>query len=180
MENLPAGWTVSNSSGSYAGPAHLTLDEEMVLDDLDGLDVRPDSPGWEDMEDDTESVVVQSLLTDEKFPSAKVMLEECKTSHGFDLLAVRKGLDLDFYQTIKLVNYIRSEVANGNASATKLPNVSDPSLWADDKYLQPALEDDALLFSLDELLEESELEKATAPEEGEGHQVAAIRTLAKE
>lgn len=88
--------------------------------------------------------------------------------------------DLDFYQTIKLVNYIRSEVANGNASTTKLPNVSDKSLWADDKYLQPALEDDALLFSLDELLEESELEKATAPEEGEGHRVAAIRSIAKE
>jgi hypothetical protein len=55
--------------------------------------------------------------------------------------------DLDFYATIKLVNYIRSEVLSGHAT----PDVSKPEAWADDKYLQPALADDALLFSLDEL-----------------------------
>lgn len=94
MENLPAGWTVSNASGSFAGPAHLTPDEEMVLDDLDGLDVRPDSPGWEDMEDDTEAVSVQSLLTTDKFPSAAAMLDDCRAKYAFDLLEVRKRLGM--------------------------------------------------------------------------------------
>jgi hypothetical protein len=54
---------------------------------------------------------------------------------------------LDFYSSIKLVNYIRAEVKAGK----ERPDVSDPSLWADDKYLQSTLEDDALLFGLDEL-----------------------------
>jgi hypothetical protein len=63
---------------------------------------------------------------------------------------LRKGLtfaDLDFYASIKLVNYIRSEVLAGKDK----PNVSDPAAWVDDKFLQPTLADDALLFSLDEL-----------------------------
>jgi protein arginine N-methyltransferase 3 len=62
----------------------------------------------------------------------------------FSLLIVQ---DLDFYQSIKLVNYIRASVKEGNLQ----PDISSPASFADDKFLQPVLEDDALLFSLDEL-----------------------------
>ncbi|KAK7611585.1 protein arginine N-methyltransferase PRMT1, partial [Phyllosticta paracitricarpa] len=54
---------------------------------------------------------------------------------------------LDFYQRIKLVNYIRSQVRAGNSQ----PDLSSAAVFADDKYLQPVLEDDALLFLVDEL-----------------------------
>lgn len=54
---------------------------------------------------------------------------------------------LDFYQSIKLVNYVRASVKEGNTQ----PDVSSPENFADDKYLRPVLEDDALLFSLDDL-----------------------------
>lgn len=56
-------------------------------------------------------------------------------------------LGLDFLGTIRLINYIRSEVARGNAQ----PDVSSSSLFEDEKYLLPVLEDDALLFSLDDI-----------------------------
>ena len=56
--------------------------------------------------------------------------------------------DLDFYASIKFVNYIRSEVKKGNHQ----PDVSSREFFEDEKYLQPILEDDALLFSLDDLL----------------------------
>lgn len=56
-------------------------------------------------------------------------------------------LDLDFYSSMKLVNYIRAQVQQDDAK----PDVSDAKAWADDKYLQPTLEDDALLFSLDDI-----------------------------
>lgn len=56
-------------------------------------------------------------------------------------------LELDFLQSIKLVNYIRAAVKGGNTK----PDVSSADLFADDKYLQPVLVDDALLFSLDDL-----------------------------
>lgn len=55
--------------------------------------------------------------------------------------------DLDFLESIKLVNYVRSQVRAGNMS----PNVSSKDAFADDAYLKPVLEDDALLYSLDEV-----------------------------
>ena len=48
---------------------------------------------------------------------------------------------------MKLINYIRSEVKAGN----KQPNWSTADLFGDDKYLKPVLEDDAILFSLDDV-----------------------------
>jgi len=52
--------------------------------------------------------------------------------------------ELDFLGSIRLVNYIRAEVKRGNTS----PDTSSKQLFAADDYLQPVLEDDALLFSL--------------------------------
>lgn len=56
-------------------------------------------------------------------------------------------IGLDFLGTIRLVNYIRSEVKNGNTK----PDVSSAALFEDEKYLKPVLEDDALLYSLDDI-----------------------------
>lgn len=55
---------------------------------------------------------------------------------------------LDFIGGIKLVNYIRAEAQKGNNK----PDVSSKSVFDDDKFMQPVLEDDALLFSLDDVL----------------------------
>lgn len=49
---------------------------------------------------------------------------------------------------IKLVNYIRNEVRCGNNT----PNLSSKSLFDNEKYLQPILEDDAVLYSLDDIM----------------------------
>lgn len=59
-------------------------------------------------------------------------------------------IDLDFLDLIKLVNYVRSEVEAGN----KTPDVSSKSKFEDDVYLKPVMEDDALLYSLDDITEE--------------------------
>ncbi len=56
--------------------------------------------------------------------------------------------DLSFLGMVKLVNYIRAEVLGGN----KAPNISSKSVFEDDKYLQPVLVDDALLYSLDDVV----------------------------
>lgn len=61
-------------------------------------------------------------------------------------------IDLDFLDTIKLVNYIRSEVKTGN----KTPDLSSKSKFEDDAYLKPVMEDDALLYSLDDITEEQD------------------------
>lgn len=62
---------------------------------------------------------------------------------------------LDFLETMKLVNYIRHEVRNGNKS----PNVSSKSAFDDNQYLQPVLEDDALLYSLEDVTGNMEASK---------------------
>jgi protein arginine N-methyltransferase 3 len=51
---------------------------------------------------------------------------------------------LDFYSRIKLINYIRSLTAAG-----KTYTAGDRA-FEDDKYMQPTLEEDPLLFSVDE------------------------------
>lgn len=56
---------------------------------------------------------------------------------------------------IKLVNYIRSQVKAGNTA----PDVSSKAKFEDEAYLKPVLEDDALLYSLGDVLEEEESEQ---------------------
>lgn len=53
---------------------------------------------------------------------------------------------------IKLVNYIRSEVKAGNSK----PDVSTRAAFEDDKYLKPVLDDDALLYSLDDVFDDAD------------------------
>lgn len=55
--------------------------------------------------------------------------------------------DLDLLESIKLVNYIRSEVRAGNTK----PDISSKAIFEDDIYMRPVLEDDALLYSLEDL-----------------------------
>ncbi|EOD43380.1 putative protein arginine methyltransferase protein [Neofusicoccum parvum UCRNP2] len=138
----------------------------------DPLDTRGDE-GWEDAEPDVEEIQVVSLFGDDVFPDVKQMIDDCNKRYNFDFIGVQKKLGLDFFSSIKLVNYIRSEVKNGN----KNPDVSSVSLFADDKYLQPVLEDDAVLFSLDELSADDEAE---APQSEEAKAVARAKELEEE
>lgn len=50
---------------------------------------------------------------------------------------------------MKLVNYVRSQVRNG-VQGNHL-EINDESLFQDDQYLLPVLEDDALLYSLEDI-----------------------------
>jgi protein arginine N-methyltransferase 3 len=55
---------------------------------------------------------------------------------------------------IKLVNYLRAEAQKGTSSEGI--NIPDLTGSSSDKYLQPTLEDDALLFELGDLMPESD------------------------
>lgn len=79
--------------------------------------------------------------------------------------------DLDFMGTVKLVNYIRSQVKAGNMS----PDVSSKEVFEDDVYLKPVLEDDALLYSLDDV--DSEGDAEAKPSETSGTAGAEHRIL---
>jgi protein arginine N-methyltransferase 3 len=120
---------------------------------------------WQDLESDNESITIVSLFDAKTFTSTNDMLEHCKEQHDFDLIALIKRLQLDFHGSIKLVNFIRSNVKAGQAVVAKDISAED---FVDEKYLKPVLENDALLFSLDEILEEQEgLDSGAAQVSGE-------------
>ncbi|BDD57107.1 hypothetical protein MAP00_002501 [Monascus purpureus] len=127
--------------------------------------------GWEDVEPEDDSQPVVGLFTDKVYPDVRSMLRETLDKFSFDLRGIRKELDLDFMGTVKLVNYIRSQVKAGNMS----PDVSSKEVFEDDVYLKPVLEDDALLYSLDDV--DSEGDAEAKPSETSGAAGAEHRIL---
>jgi protein arginine N-methyltransferase 3 len=115
-------------------------------DTSDILDLQDDE-GWEDVEPEDEQEQIISLLDQAVFSDVASMLSHCKDKLGFDFMRVRENFTLDFYGTIRLVNYIRSEVKAGR-------QISSTIIMEDfdhDRFLKPVLENDALLFCLDDL-----------------------------
>ena len=108
-----------------------------------------DEQGWEDVEEDREDVQIKCLFDDKTFSSATEMLKYCKESHDFDIWKLRRDLNLEFLDLIKLINYIRTQVQSGDTK----PDISSKAQFEDEKYLKPVLEDDALLYSLDDIAE---------------------------
>ncbi|CAM9441383.1 unnamed protein product, partial [Ectocarpus sp. 12 AP-2014] len=113
---------------------------------------------WSDWED--EDIPARSLFEDKLLPSAKEALKYDSDTYDFDLFALRTKLGLDFYGCVKLVNYVRTEVscASGGGLKDVVSDIeaaviaSKGEAFADERFLRPALEDDALLLSLEELL----------------------------
>lgn len=110
---------------------------------------------WLDIENDEESITIVSLFDSQTFSSWNEMLDSCKKHHDFDFIATIKNLQLDFHGAVKLVNYIRSRVRDQQPVAKNL-TLAD---FEDDGYFKPVLENDALIVSLDEILD-SDLVKA--------------------
>jgi protein arginine N-methyltransferase 3 len=143
----------------------------------DILDLKDDE-GWEDAEPDQDEDTFISLLDDEVFTDIMSMLNHCKDKYQFDFLELRQRLGLDFYGNIKLVNFIRSQVHSGNPISS---STISREAFEDEKFLKPVLEDDALLFSLDDLPEVT-----TGTGEGNevatdsGHLVARVSELEEE
>ncbi|KAI0025860.1 S-adenosyl-L-methionine-dependent methyltransferase [Xylariomycetidae sp. FL0641] len=119
-----------------------------------GSDDSRDEEGWEEIEgeedeDEIETQEVISLLDDRVFPDVMSMLEHCKQKYSFDFLGVRQRLNLDFHGCVKLVNYVRQRVHEGLSVSQDI----SASEIADDAYLKPVLDDDAVIIGLFDLPE---------------------------
>ena len=71
-----------------AGPSGQQIDDEPV-EKFDALNIREDSEGWNDVEDDNEEFNVQCLFCSESSTSLVQALEHMKAQHEFDLVAFR-------------------------------------------------------------------------------------------
>ncbi|XAR54470.1 Histone-arginine N-methyltransferase [Bertholletia excelsa] len=106
------------------------------------------------------------LFCDSKYNATEELFEHCKVTHYFDFHGIRKTLGLDFYACFKLINYVRSQVAESSCWSCKLicqsklvlqshlheaSSFKDTMLpWDNDKYLKPFMQDDPLLYSFAE------------------------------
>ncbi|PYI10279.1 ribosomal protein arginine N-methytransferase rmt3 [Aspergillus sclerotiicarbonarius CBS 121057] len=137
-------------SASALPSERLPIDNDARSVSSDDSEVSNEE-GWEDVEPDDETQPVVGLFSDKVYSDVRAMLKETKEKYNFDLRRIQKELDLDFLGTIKLVNYIRTQVKEGNMS----PDVSSTDKFEDEVYLKPVLEDDALLYSLDDIEDET-------------------------
>ena len=121
-----------------------------------------DEGEWLDVEADEEPITIVSLLDSQTFPTVAAMLDHCKQQHSFDFATVLNRLGLDFHGAVKLVNYIRDRVKQ----LQPLPAEISPKDFEDERYLQPVLENDALIFSLDDILEAEQPSLADSQSKG--------------
>ncbi|KAI9279844.1 hypothetical protein BY458DRAFT_501828 [Sporodiniella umbellata] len=129
---------------------------------------------WDDWEEE-EVESTMCLFDTHMLTNPKETLDHMKTEHGFDLNKIRKEKELDFYQTIILINYIRHQSSLNTcfSCGTQLENLSnlpehlkekkcteaidkEAEFWKDPKYLMPTYENDPLLTGFEE---DEELEK---------------------
>ncbi|TDZ29216.1 Ribosomal protein arginine N-methyltransferase rmt3 [Colletotrichum spinosum] len=111
--------------------------------------VSSDGSDWEDAEpEEEETQTFISLFDDAVFPSLDAMLHHCREKHNFDFLALRRRLGLEFFETVKLVNFIRQRVHEGGILSEADVAVRD---FANEQYLKPFIEDDAFIMALTEL-----------------------------
>lgn len=104
---------------------------------------------WLDVEPDVENVEIVSLFDTQTFPTLAEMLNHSKKQYNFDLIANIRRLELDFLGAVKLINFIRHQTKAGKA----IPECISLESIADESLLRPVLENDAVIFNLDEILE---------------------------
>ncbi|KAF2864260.1 hypothetical protein K470DRAFT_208380 [Piedraia hortae CBS 480.64] len=142
---LPAGWRVLNSDGAFSTPKHDdSFDEgDISVEGLTAEDLRPDSPGWEDIEPDIENLTLKCFFCSDTFPTFPNLTTHMKKTHAFDFEGECKRHELDFYGIVRFINYLRS-TAGGTAPA----DTSSRTLWEDEKFLKPVLDGDEVFTCL--------------------------------
>ncbi|XP_021299978.1 probable protein arginine N-methyltransferase 3 [Herrania umbratica] len=136
--------------------------EEEEDDDDDSKEPWTEEENEDDDENGEESEFL-CLFCDSKYGSCDALFEHCRLTHFFDFNGIRKELGLDFYGSFKLINYVRSQVANNRCWSCGVHCQSKQDLQShlhqsvnskdfkllldDDKYLNPFMQEDSLLYS---------------------------------
>lgn len=125
---------------------------------------------WDDWKDDEEEDADSDFLClfcNLRSTSIDSLFDHCISDHSFDFQGIRKSLALDFYESFKLINYIRSQVANNKCWSCGFICQSNADLlahlhstvnfekdgelpWQNVMYLKPFMQEDAVLHSFGE------------------------------
>eukprot|EP01084_Bolivina_argentea_P292935 503750_1 len=95
--------------------------------------------------EDNQQVI--GLFNNQQFDTIKQLMEDARNNYNFDFYAFQQQYKLDQYGCIRMINYIRSEIANKtNPEILVLKLLPQLPFLKDDKYYKPVLENDALLL----------------------------------
>ncbi|KMZ71585.1 protein arginine methyltransferase 3 [Zostera marina] len=137
-----------------------------VDDEEEGGGFGVDWDDWDNGEDE-ESDLLLCLFCDSCFSSTQDLFKHCVSDHSFDFPEIRTKLGLDFYESFKLINYVRTQVSKNKCwdcsadfetrndllqhlhVALNLKKGGE-FVWMNDLYLKPFMRDDALLQSFDD------------------------------
>ncbi|TKY49735.1 arginine N-methyltransferase 3 [Spatholobus suberectus] len=160
-------------------------EEPYIMEEDDNDDDDEEEQVWDDWQGEEEDEERESeflcLFCDSHYSSCGSLFDHCASLHHFDFHAIRTTLNLDFYASFKLINFIRSQVAENRCWSCGLTcqcnrdlqdhlhDVIDfndiKTLWTDDRYLRPFMQDDSLLYSFGECDEDGEDEQVTPIDE---------------
>lgn len=173
-----AGPSAAGAAASHSDtddPPSLTRDSDSGADDDDQLD------DWSEAGDDEEEadVPAKCLFCPEVLATTPAIKAHFSAAHGFDFRAVSARLGLDFYQQMRIVNFVRERIAAGDKAETIIAALNAPAAEArqapllsflfdgSETHFKPFLADDSLLFSLprnarqpDEEADEDDVEEA--------------------
>ncbi|KAK4050337.1 hypothetical protein OIO90_005130 [Microbotryomycetes sp. JL221] len=112
--------------------------EEQDLSSQSSVTTDDQDESWDDWQE--EPVQARSLFDDNLFNTPEQAIEHDKLVHGFDLILI--ALSLDFFERIRLINWIRTTKPDPKSLARLDRN---SSFLDDDAFLKPVLQDDVLL-----------------------------------
>ncbi|XP_037523926.1 protein arginine N-methyltransferase 3 [Rhipicephalus sanguineus] len=106
---------------------------------------------WDSAEElETERADSACLFCGEVRASPELVYEHCAHDHAFSIKDAVRGLQLDCFGYIKMVNYARKHKTSPEVLQTADPRCLP---WEDDQYLVPVVQDDLLLtYDVEELV----------------------------
>ncbi|TVU10780.1 hypothetical protein EJB05_44327 [Eragrostis curvula] len=144
--------------------------EEPVRSDEEEEEEEEEEEGWDDWCSDGDDAAAAGggllcLFCSLRFDTESLLFSHCAAEHRFDFYGIVKELRLDFYGCLKLINFVRSKVAENRCWScgqsfscnSELCSHLHPAEkyqiegkvpWEEDVYLKPFMEDDSLLHSL--------------------------------
>lgn len=165
---------------------------EVQSEDDGGITEEPDDD-WSDWQGSPMCAVC--LFCEKAKDSTEKLHLHMKAVHHFDLLKLKSEMGLNFYQQVKLVNFIRREIHQcrchrcGETFSSQLETVNhmtetnhlvallDRSAWDQPQYYFPTYENDALLCTLSDSESETMADNRTADIPVVAEDISNLQTL---
>ena len=144
---------------------YVNLVKSKFGDDKDDLVEQEDEVDeWDDLNEEID-LKTQCLFCEEIFMDPETCFEHMTKSHGFNIKSIQKQHSLSFYDTMKLLNYLRNcqryetdPFEGGSTGNFENDEIPDSKLWNRPEFYFPVYEEDPLLTAIEdveaELIEE--------------------------